>query len=182
VKNEGSILEVRQTGWDVPSSWIGAWKSAEIPLKAWMAGDSVAEIASIMTGGSVSDIVSTRNAGNPLPKALALSHEIWSSLSLIAGGFLAVAEQIVDAVPLSLASLPMCIKYGSDSPGSLAWFRFGLRLRRPSHALAIRFPPPALEGDEALREWVQSNRQNWLISEESEDEILEACRSFLAHG
>ena len=91
--------------------------------------------------------------------------ETWSALALVAGGFLAVAEQVLEGeVPLALSCLPMCVKYGCDSPETLAWFRFGVRLRRPSRLLASRFPPPGLQSDEELTSWVQSARRRWLAS------------------
>ena len=56
----------------------------------------------------------------------------------------------------------MCIKYGCDSPQSLAWYRFGVRLRRPARLLHDAFPPPMQLGDEQLRAWVTSQRSAWL--------------------
>ena len=82
------------------------------PLDAWMKGEPLINIAAIVTGVAIEDIDSDRIAGKPIPKALAVSQDAWSALSLIAGGLLAIAEQILDGdVPIALASLPMSIKY-----------------------------------------------------------------------
>jgi hypothetical protein len=82
----------------------------------------------------------------------------------------------------------MSIKYGCDSPGTLAWFRFGVRLRRASRLLGTSFPPPPdIETDEALKTWVRNKRREWLRSEsddtsahaEGADEIMKAVREFI---
>jgi hypothetical protein len=147
-----------------------------------MGGKSLLEIGSIITDDPIAEISFDRTAGKPLPKALSISHGAWSSLSLIAGGFLAIAEQILGGkIPLALASLPMCIKYGCDSPETLAWFRFGVRLRRPSRLLATRFPPPALETDEQLKDWVRQTKAEWLTAKSADDEVVSATRAFIAN-
>ncbi len=115
--------------------------------------------------------------------------ESWSSLSLIAGGFLAVAEQLFEEqVPLSLACLPMSIKYGCDTPGTLAWFRFGVRLRRASRLMATVFPPPPdIDTDEALKVWVRNKRREWLKGDSGDsvtlvedlNNVMNAVRDFI---
>ncbi|MGA2791884.1 MAG: DEAD/DEAH box helicase [Candidatus Bathyarchaeia archaeon] len=182
VEDMEALFNNRKLDWEPPDLWAEAWKTANDPLDAWMAGKSFLEIGSIITGDPVEDISYDRTAGKPLPKALSVSQGAWSSLSLIAGGFLAIAEQILDGeVPLALASLPMCIKYGCDSPETLAWFRFGVRLRRPSRLLATRFPPPALETDEQLKEWVRLTKREWLATEMADDEVMTAIRKFITN-
>ncbi len=182
VRDHTDLFHDRDLNWKPPEFWEEAWNSAEKPLDAWMAGKSFLEIASIITEKDVDEIDSDRIAGKPIPKALSVSHDAWSSLSLIAGGFLAIAEQILDGdVPLALASLPMCIKYGCDSPGTLAWFRFGVRLRRPSRLLATRFPPPELSDDDQLKEWVRQARREWLRLKEPEEGTIGAIRAFIAN-
>lgn len=100
---------------------------------------------------------------------------------MIAGGLLAIAEQILEGdVPLALASLPMCIKYGCDSPETLAWFRFGVRLRKPSRLLSTKFPPPEMQTDDQLRDWVRNARGEWLKADLiDEDHVLKATRVFI---
>jgi hypothetical protein len=152
-----------------------------------MRGETIATIAGILTNTPVDQIPSARTQAKPLPRALSVVMETWSSLSLIAGGFLAVAEQLFEEqVPLSLACLPMSIKYGCDTPGALAWFRFGVRLRRASRLLATTFPPPSnIVTDEVLKNWVRNQRREWLQSDSdgpdgaSDGAVISAIRRFI---
>ncbi|MEZ6093442.1 MAG: DEAD/DEAH box helicase [Pirellulaceae bacterium] len=170
----------RDLDWQPTKDWQTAWATAKKPLELWMNGDTIKQIASVVSEASLDEIGVERTGGKPIPKALAVSHGAWSSLALVAGGFLAVAEQVFnDEVPLALASLPMCIKYGCNSPGSLAWFRFGVRLRRPSHHLANRFPAPDGLSDEQLKDWVRKARRSWLQSGEDWDETSTVIRDFI---
>ena len=176
----------RSFDWSPPKDWLSAWRAVVGPLKAWMEGRPLIEIASIITGIANEDVPSDRRQGKPLPKVLSVVGEAWSALALIAGGFLAVAEQVLEEeVPLPLSCLPMCVKYGCDSPETLAWFRFGVRLRRPSRLLSRRFPTPRLQNDEELRLWVRSARRRWLASspteydEDPEANVLAAIRLFI---
>ena len=180
-KDDSAFLYKRDLNWKPSKNWIEAWISAAAPLDAWIKGKSYIEISSIITGDAVEKISNDRTAGKPIPKVLSISHDLWSSLSLIAGGLLAIAEQILEGdVPLALASLPMCIKYGCDSPETLAWFRFGVRLRRPSRLLSTKFPPPKMQTDDQLRDWVRNARGEWLKADLiDEDHVLKATRVFI---
>ena len=185
-KKHADLFLVRTVDWDPPAQWLSAWGTVSGPLKAWMQGRSLREIASIMTGVAAEELPVERTQGKPIPKVLSVVGESWSALALIAGGLLAVAEQVLEGrVPLQLSCLPMCVKYGCDSPGTLAWFRFGVRLRRPSRLLASRLPPPQLQNDEELKSWVRSARGDWLASgsteygEDPDAKILAAVRSFI---
>ncbi|MFT5327335.1 MAG: hypothetical protein ACI8P0_005224 [Planctomycetaceae bacterium] len=171
----------RSLDWVPIAAWQSAWQSSRPLLTAWMTGKSIVEIASLLTGDDVDSINPIRNEGaKPIAKALALTSDSWSGLSLIAGGFLSVAEQLFEGeVPMALASLPMCIKYGCDTPGTLGWFRFGVRLRRPARLLASRFPPPTELNDEQLKNWVRATRGEWLNSDEDDGIECAAIRAFL---
>ena len=179
-KRQPDLYWVRDPEWTPFEGWESAWQSCRPLLIAWMTGKPIAEIASIMTGDDLESISAIRNEGRkPIAKALALTGDTWSALSLIAGGFLSVAEQLFEGeVPMALASLPMCIKYGCDTPGTLGWFRFGIRLRRPAHLLATRFPPPELN-DEQLKEWVRATRGEWLKADAEENEEFTAIKDFI---
>jgi hypothetical protein len=189
-KRGPSYLFESESTWIPPKEWMDAWATLRKPLEMWMAGASIGEIAGHLFKIPANEVVADRTSGKPIPTALGVVFDTWSSLSLFAGGMLAAAEQILAKVPLSLASLPMCIKYGCDSHGTLGWFRFGVRLRRPSRILANAFPPPAMDTDEALRKWVRRRRREWLsgavdVSEdfaEKFDTQLEAIRSFITSG
>lgn len=175
--------------------WEQAWGTVQQPLLKWMEGGTLTEIASLLCQCPLGQVHSGRKQGNPLPKTLSVIGETFSTLSLIAGGFLSVAEQeLEESPPYSLACLPMCIKYGCDSPYSLAWYRFGIRLRRPSRLLAKKFPPPPnLITDEDMKSWIISMRSGWLQNEndfsdnqegfvedvENNREVFSAIRSFL---
>jgi hypothetical protein len=180
-KRRLEVFRERSLDWSPFEEWESAWQSSLPLLIAWMSGKPIAEIASLMTGDELVSITPVRNEGKkPIPKALALTSDTWSALSLVAGGFLSVAEQLLDgAVPMALASLPMCIKYGCDTPGTLGWFRFGVRLRRPAHLLAARFPPPADLDDEQLNNWVRATRRDWLNSDVDDGVEFAAIRGFL---
>lgn len=152
--------------------------------------EPIATIAAMLSGQSADDILPDRTSGKPIPRALSVTMAVWSSLALVAGGFLAVAEQLFEGdVPIALACLPMCIKYGCDSPGTLGWFRFGVRLRRASRLLAMAMPPPDdIEEDEKLRKWVRTQRRKWLKGElevdptefETDAATFDAIKAFIA--
>lgn len=180
-KSNSRFLYERDLNWDPHAEWVNAWSTAAAPLDAWMQGKSYIEISSIITGVSIEDIPADRTSGKPIPRVLSISHDSWSALSLIAGGLLAIAEQIIEGdVPLALASLPMCIKYGCDSPETLAWFRFGVRLRRPSRLLSEKFPPPEMQTDDQLKEFVRGARRGWLKGDSVDEEpVLGATRIFI---
>lgn len=121
-QNPEVFLE-RNSDWDPPDAWSAGWDDLRAPLTGWMSGESIVTIAAILTGKSEKSIPADRTSGKPIPRALSVTMDVWSSLALVAGGFLAVAEQVLEGkIPLPLACLPMSIKYGCDSPGTLAWF------------------------------------------------------------
>lgn len=69
------------------------------------------------------------------------------------------------ATPLleTLQALPLCIRNGCDSLGSLSWYRFGYRQRFCAHALERVLPVPSdLEDDSARAYWVRNTRRDWL--------------------
>jgi len=162
--------------WNVNADWADGWLEVMRLLEPWMEGKPLVELASLITGTTPDEISSRRTTGSqPIPKTIAVINDLFSSLAILGGGMVAVAEQLFSefveqgndafahGVPLALSCMPMCVKYGCDSPGSLAWFRFGVRLRRPSRLMCDAFPPPELDDDEALRDWVRRQRHEWLI-------------------
>jgi hypothetical protein len=161
--------------WDVDANWKNGWLEVMQLLRPWMEGKSLVTLATLITGTASEEIPSSRTAGaQPIPKTIALVNDLFSSLAILGGGLIAIIEQLFQeytdqgnkafsqGLPLPLSCLPMCIKYGCDSPGSLAWYRFGVRLRRPSRLLYRAFPTPELDSDEALRDWVRGIRRGWL--------------------
>lgn len=193
-----SGLYVTNSEWQPSDEWVEGWERTLELLNPWMEGQPLVELAKILSSSDA--IEPDRNSGSkPLPKAIALTNDLFSRLALLAGGLVAVAEQLFNSlhvegnkafesgVPLSLNVLPMCVKYGCDSPQSLAWYRFGIRLRRPSRLLYEAFRPPEGDDDEALRAWVRKQRSKWLDGEfdETQDifirhqETLDAIAEFI---
>jgi hypothetical protein len=60
--------------------------------------------------------------------------------------------------------LPLAIKYGCDTRDSLAWFRFGIRLRRAAHLLARVYPLPSIAATDADQRTFVSESVNTLLS------------------
>ena len=171
-------LRVGQDDWTPGDDWVEGWTDVIKLLRPWMEGKPLVDVATALTGTSVNPFDYGRNAGGkPIPKTIALTNDSFAQLALLAGGIVAIIEQFFGefaqrgnglfdgGVPLALNSLPMCIKYGCDSPRSLAWYRFGVRLRRPSRLLFEAFPPPEIDDDDELRDWISQQRADWLRGE-----------------
>ncbi|MCM1567794.1 MAG: DEAD/DEAH box helicase [Dehalobacter sp.] len=168
------LQSITNRDWAVDGEWAAGWLDTMRVLIPWMEGKPLVELASIITGIDAGEIKFQRTSGQPIPKTISLINDLFSSLAILGGGIVAVAEQLFQelceqggeefckGVPLALSCMPMCIKYGCDSPESLAWFRFGVRLRRPSRIMYEAFPPPKLDNDEELRDWVRRQRRIWL--------------------
>lgn len=189
------LQSITNREWTVDGEWAAGWLDIMRVLKPWMEGKPLVELASIITGINAGEIKSQRTSGQPIPKTISLINDLFSSLAILGGGLVAVAEQLFQefseqgneafsqGVPLALSCMPMSIKYGCDSPESLAWFRFGVRLRRPSRIMYEAFPPPKFDNDEALRDWVRRQRREWLrvgIDESSKQpQIFQAIAEFI---
>jgi hypothetical protein len=143
-----------------------------------MDGEQIKEMASELLDLDPDDVSSQRNRGDaPIPKTLAFVNEITDRLAMLAGGIVAIVEEELKArieagegwppePPFVLSTLPLSIKYGCDSPQTLAWYRFGLRLRRPAHLLSEAFPiDPTVQDDNVLSEIVRDLRWRWLNEE-----------------
>jgi hypothetical protein len=186
--------------WTVSADWSDGWLEIMRVLKPWMEGKPLIEMASIITGVTINKISSRRTAGSQaIPKTIAVINDLFSSLAILGGGIVAVAEQLFrefaeqgnevfsQGVPLALSCMPMCIKYGCDSPESLAWYRFGIRLRRPSRIMCNAFPPPEFNDDEALRDWVRRKKSDWLNGDtddsaelfQDNEDIFQAIADFI---
>jgi len=179
-----NLSQITNQEWSLPDGWLNGWLNVASLLNPWINGEPLVQLASIIKKEPIDRITPSRNAGDQaIPQVISLINDFWATLSILAGGLVAIAEQLFKqfaregnqtfafGVPLSLNCLPMCIKYGFNSPQTLAWFRFGIRLRRPAHLLATSFPPPNnLQNDEQLRDWVREQRRKWL-NREDENEI-----------
>ena len=80
-----------------------------------------------------------------------------------------------------LALVPLALRYGCGDRSSLAWFRFGIRFRRPAAVLGQMFPLPSdVESDANARSWVEGRRAEWLLTDpEDESALLHATRTIL---
>jgi hypothetical protein len=171
--------------WVLPPNWHSAWDSFGDPIRFWMQGKTIRTIAAALLKKDEDDISAKRNAGAaPVPKALAFSKDIINHrLAILAGGLVAIIESFLPSlsqpeVPLSLSSLPLAIKYGCDSPQTLAWYRFGIRFRRAAHLLSQAFPiDEAIQDDRALRDAVRKLKGDWLA-----DRIQIPARLMEVHG
>ncbi len=188
--------------WEPTREWIQEWRYIMHLLEPWMTGKPLKDIAAILTSSDVDQIDVSRNtARKPIPKTLLLTNDSFSRLALIAGGLVAILEQVLEelyrsdqslgqSLPLNLMAMPLCIKYGSDSVEALAWYRFGIRLRRPARLLYEAFPPPSFGDDELLQSWVRSQRRLWLDGSvgdsieilQNNSETFEAIRHFIVRG
>jgi hypothetical protein len=156
--------------WALLPNWHSAWGSFGDSVRLWMQGKTIRTIAATLLKRDEDDIPAKRNTGaDPIPKTLAFTKDVINHrLAILAGGLVAIIESFLPSlsqpeVPLSLSSLPLAIKYGCDSPQTLAWYRFGIRFRRAAHLLAQAFPVDgAIQDDSALRDAVQKLKSGWL--------------------
>lgn len=164
--------------WTPPGQWILAWERIETLVTLWMDGGPIKNVASVLLNLGADNMSSQRNRGGaPIPKTLAFVNEVIDRLAMLAGGIVAIVEEELDArvragedwpsqLPFELSTIPLSLKYGCDSPQTLAWYRFGLRFRRPAHLLNGAFPlDPAIQDDNSLSEAVWDLRQKWLRDE-----------------
>jgi hypothetical protein len=169
------IWEQNNPNWEPPEEWMNDWENIHESVLHWINGHTIAEIAAQIMNVDLDEITYRRNTGSShIPKTLSFIHEIIESLSYLSGGVLAILEKEVQEkikageyleaqLPYSLVSLPLGIKYGCYSPQILAWYRFGLRLRRPAHLLNRAFPlNPDIEDDHILSETTGELRNLWL--------------------
>ena len=160
--------------WLPTDQWVQGWQHLETLTEMWMNGNPIKEIASELLDLEAESVSSERTHISPIPKALAFTTEMVYNLAMLVGGIVAVVEEEQQAaevaeeygpsqVPYGLSALPLCVKYGCASPRILAWYRFGLRYRRPAHLLSQAFPlDPSIQDDSELREQVHLLRNQWL--------------------
>jgi hypothetical protein len=172
--------------WTPPEQWILGWERLEKLVTLWMLGEPIKSIALVLLSLKADDISSERNQGSdPIPKTLAFVNEVIDRrLAMLAGGIVAIVEEELVArkeagedwpsqPPFELSTLPLSLKYGCASPQTLAWYRFGLRFRRPAHLLNQAFPlDPTVQDDTVLFEAVRDLRRQWLHDEISVPQTL----------
>lgn len=161
-------------------------------LEAWMNGEPITALAEPALAREPGD--ARRGSGHSLPKLIALTeHGFGFGLSRIAGAMGALVS-VGDEADVAMFSsfeaqnrgaldlLPIAIRFGCDSRGSTAWYRWGFRRRRLAHLLAQVLPPPAEVDDQDLGGWVVGQRRELLagqLDERFEDDqvpLVEALR------
>jgi len=185
--------------WDPPAGWIAAWAALEGTVSLYMAGDQLAALARrLFAIAPESPVDPGRTDGRkPVPRTIDFVNDLLERLSRVAGVLVAIDESAVIAgngdepapgTTRALSELPLALRYGCSTRSVLAWFRFGIRFRRPAHALSRRFPLPddVLE-DSEVQGWVRTQRATWLreqdaelaLGQESGDPVLNAARVVL---
>jgi superfamily II DNA/RNA helicase len=185
------------SNWDPPEKWISEWNNLRSAIYHWMEGNTILEIAAQFLALEVDNITNRRDrGGEPIPKTLGFVEDFIDKVAYLVGGILAIVEEETSAstagenggnnqTPYTLITLPLAIKYGCSTPQILAWYRFGIRLRRPAHLLNQAFPiDPELVDDRILSETITTTRNQWLrgtiaVSEELQNEkseIFEAIK------
>lgn len=184
--------------WPPPSRWVAAWQALEQIVSLYMAGEPLATLARVLF-----DIPPDRpvdperaNGAKPIPRTIHFVNKLLEKLSRVAGALVAIDEVAPiasdgQAPPpestAALCHLPLALRYGCASRDVLAWFRFGIRFRRPAHLLARMFPVPSeLRDDSDVQAWVRQQRSTWLRQhdpdfppEEGEEPVLAAVRTVL---
>jgi hypothetical protein len=186
--------------WDLPAAWRDAWTSLEEVVALYLAGEPLAALSRrLFSIPAASPVDPGRGDGKkPIPRTIDFVNSLLECLSRMAGVLLALDE----ATPLApngpvrspesvaaLRELPLAIRYGCPTRSTLAWFRFGIRLRRPAHLLARLFPvPEGVQADADVRTWIRQQRSRWLQERPEErqgpmareDRVLDAVRVVLS--
>lgn len=158
--------------WATPPAWTNLWRELMTLVAMYMQGESYAAIAQVYLGLSSDEITNRRSSGaHPIPAVLKFLRDVVDKLAIDAGCFLAIHEYIAHereqepiVLPETLEALPLCIRNGCDSLGSLAWYRSGYRQRICAHALEEAFPVPTeFTTDEERMLWVIQTRRQWLL-------------------
>ncbi|GAF96340.1 unnamed protein product, partial [marine sediment metagenome] len=163
-----SRMDIDEIPWDIPDDWFPLWHELNAIVLQFMQGATYASIAQAYLGLSPDQVTDSRSKGNdPIPSVLSFVRNIVDLLAIDAGCFVALHELAVrgaaSSIPETLQGLPLCIRNGCDSLGSLSWYRFGYRQRLCAHALERVFSVPReLANDTARANWVRQTRREWL--------------------
>jgi hypothetical protein len=182
--------------WEPHDEWLGAWAAIQNAARIFLAGQPLTAVAQELLATDTDIDPERTQGGKPLPRVIAFTNSTIERLSRLAGLLVACEELDPRVLPeeairneansswQSLALLPLAVRCGCDSLSSLSWFRFGLRLRRPAHRLAMLFPlPDDLLGDVAAREWVGARLAEWVAAEDAaqaDEEVLAAIKTLLS--
>lgn len=156
--------------WETPQGWSALWQQLKRLVLMYMQGVTYAEMARVYLGlPDEEQITNKRSSGShhPIPIIFGFLRKVVHPLAIDAGCFLAIQEFALygegDDIPETLQALPLCIRNGCDSLGSLSWYRFVYRQRICAHALEAAFPVPKdLKDDGERAKWVRQTREEWL--------------------
>jgi superfamily II DNA/RNA helicase len=155
--------------WKMPSEWLGLWDELKKIIILYMDGSSYIDLARNIVQNDNFEITNKRTEGDdPIPMVFGFISKVIDNLSIDAGCFVAIMEREFsqnkkEAIPETLQALPLCIRNGCGSLGSLSWYRFGYRERVCAHALEASFPVPKDLSDDTERSiWVHRTRIEWL--------------------
>lgn len=152
------------------SQWIEIWNELFELVSLHMGGATYADIAAKLFDLQPNQINGRRTTGSQhIPHVFSFLSETINRLAIDAGCFLALNEGLFadssnpQPVPISLGTLPVCIRYGLDSVDTLFWFRFGFANRICAHALQSVFPIPSDRvTDDEKKNWVMRKKREWL--------------------
>jgi hypothetical protein len=187
----GRAREVDDPEWTLPENWRSLWFDLRDLLLLYMNGASYKKLASKYLSIDAERISNGRSSGgNPIPSVFKLIRTVFEPLAVDAGCFVALNEHLVfsneESVKMTdqLQALPLCIRYGCDSLGTLSWFRYGIRQRVCAHALQEKYPVPiTLESEGSRAKWVRRRRQEWLDTEwDDDDKLLHYARIVILNG
>ncbi len=184
--------------WVPPPTWVAAWEALERIVSLYMDGEPLAVLArTLFAIPPDAPVDSERTSGaRPIPRTIRFVNKLLERLSRLAGALVAIdevapiapaGEALPPPIDASLSYLPLALRYGCTSRDELAWFRFGLRFRRPAHILARMFPVPhEVIEDAEVQSWVRQQRASWLRQHDpelpadpGEDPSLAAARAVL---
>jgi hypothetical protein len=158
--------------WELPNGWLTHWEEIKNIVLLYLQGATYLELAVRYLNLSHEQITNMRSRGDhPIPSIFSFISNVIDRLAIDAGCFSAIQELIwvngedINGAqsPETLQALPLCIRNGCDSLGSLSWFRFGYRQRVCAHALEHAFPvPQILTNDSERAQWVRQTRRDWL--------------------
>jgi hypothetical protein len=173
--------------WPMPVAWRSLWEEFEELVLLYMRGAPLAAIAQKYLNLEAHEISNKRSDGrHPIPAVLKFLRDIVDPLSIDAGCFLAINEAILagahqesSTLPESLQALPLCIRNGCDSLGTLTWYRVGYRERIAAHEFEKNFPVPSdLTVEHERVAWVLETRRRWISGEilPADDNVLQHVR------
>jgi hypothetical protein len=177
-----------------PARRAAGWVSYRRALAAWMTGEPLISVASEVHTRPVNGSAG-RGSRDPLPRVITVvGNGFRFGLSLAAGSMAAIVATGRENDPVgpwevpaeclrSLNLLPLAIRYGADSPETLAWIRAGVHTRRAAHMLNSVVPPPAGLSDDELQRWAFGRFQDLAegaivgATDAAQDVIISAIRT-----